>query len=117
MKAIQVFFLAIVVFIFPFVLNAQTSSSETSSADSTVVNKESYYKTAEIAYQIESTMRYVKNKNRQIDAYQNEHKLIKNMVDNLEGYPASIKFLHQQWNQKYPVLDQLTPSAPDKIRC
>lgn len=34
--------------------------------------------------------------NRKLDAHQNEYKLLKNLVDKLEGFPESIKFLNKQ---------------------
>lgn len=36
------------------------------------------------------------NINRKLDALQNEYKLLKNLVDKLEGFPESIKFLNKQ---------------------
>ena len=71
MKTFRALFLLAFVFIFPFVVNAQTSKSNTPVLDSTIVEREPYYKTAEIAFEIENTMRYVKEKNKQIKAYQN----------------------------------------------
>jgi chromosome segregation protein len=47
--------------------------------------------------------------NRELDARQNEHDLLKSLIDNMEGYPESVKFLHnnQSWNYKAPVLSDL----------
>ena len=48
--------------------------------------------------------------NRKLDGQRNEHQLLKSMVENLEGFPASIKFLsnHSEWKQgKAPLLSDL----------
>ena len=47
--------------------------------------------------------------NRQLDARRNEYKLTKSMVENLEGFPESIKFLSQskEWKKEAPLLSDL----------
>ncbi len=46
--------------------------------------------------------------NRSLDASQNEHKLIKSMVENLEGFPESIRFLsNSAWNPQAQLLSDL----------
>ncbi len=47
--------------------------------------------------------------NRKLDARQNEHDLLKSLIDNMEGYPESVKFLHnnKSWNYTAPVLTDL----------
>ena len=47
--------------------------------------------------------------NRTLDSKQNEYKLTKSMVDNLEGFPESIKFLQKQkdWSNSAPLLSDL----------
>ncbi|MEC3879631.1 chromosome segregation protein SMC [Parapedobacter sp. 10938] len=40
--------------------------------------------------------------NRQLDAKQNEYNLTKSLVDNLEGFPESIRFLRKNAGWKYP---------------
>ena len=47
--------------------------------------------------------------NRQYDAKKNEHDLLKSMVDSMEGYPESVKFLHKNssWNTGAPLLTDL----------
>ncbi len=49
------------------------------------------------------------DKNRVLDAKKNEYKLLKSMVDNLEGYPESIKFLkkNKDWPIEAPVLSDI----------
>lgn len=41
--------------------------------------------------------------NRALDSKQNEFDLLKSMIENFEGYPESIKFLHDNW-KKDPVI-------------
>ena len=47
--------------------------------------------------------------NRTLDARQNEYDLLKNMIENLEGYPDSIKFLAKEhkWNRKAALLSEI----------
>lgn len=45
--------------------------------------------------------------NRRIDAKRNELQLTKSMVENLEGFPDSIKFLNNNWSKKPPLLSDL----------
>jgi len=46
---------------------------------------------------------------RKLDAKENEFKLTKSMVDNLEGFPESIKFLNnnKEWKTKAPLLSDI----------
>ncbi len=47
--------------------------------------------------------------NRSLDARRNEHKLTKSMVESLEGFPESIKFLSQdkEWAKRCPLLSDM----------
>jgi chromosome segregation protein len=47
--------------------------------------------------------------NRQLDSRRNEFKLTKSMVESLEGFPESIKFLSQdkEWAKRCPLLSDL----------
>ena len=46
---------------------------------------------------------------RTLDAKRNEHDLLKSLVDSMEGYPESIKFLHKNknWSSKAPILSDI----------
>ena len=46
---------------------------------------------------------------RKLDARKNEHDLLKSLVDSMEGYPESVKFLHknQGWNHNAPLLSDI----------
>ena len=47
--------------------------------------------------------------NRKLDAKKNEHDLLKSMIDSMEGYPDSVKFLHNNtgWNHHSPILSDI----------
>jgi len=47
--------------------------------------------------------------NRKLDAKKNEHDLLKSLIDSMEGYPDSVKFLHnnQGWNHTAPILSDI----------
>ncbi len=46
---------------------------------------------------------------RKYDARRNEHDLLKSLIDTMEGYPESVKFLHNNpnWNHTAPVLSDI----------
>ena len=46
---------------------------------------------------------------RLLDAKNNEHDLLKSLVDSMEGYPESVKFLHNNkgWNHTAPLLSDI----------
>jgi chromosome segregation protein len=44
---------------------------------------------------------------RKLDARQNEVDLLEQMIQNLEGYPESIKFLHDEWQTQAPLLSDV----------
>ncbi|MCX8482736.1 MAG: hypothetical protein ORN50_04085, partial [Crocinitomicaceae bacterium] len=46
---------------------------------------------------------------RKLDAKKNEYDLLKSLVDNMEGYPESVKFLHKNtgWNHEAPILSDI----------
>ncbi|HUC81262.1 MAG TPA: chromosome segregation protein SMC [Flavisolibacter sp.] len=47
--------------------------------------------------------------NRKLDAKKNEHDLLKSLIDSMEGYPESVKFLHNNkgWNHTAPILSDI----------
>jgi chromosome segregation protein len=46
---------------------------------------------------------------RKLDAKTNEHDLLKSMIDSMEGYPDSVKFLHKNegWSHSSPILSDV----------
>nr|WP_295869814.1 chromosome segregation protein SMC [uncultured Chitinophaga sp.] len=49
------------------------------------------------------------DENRKLDSKKNEFDLLKSLVDSLEGYPESIKFLKKnpEWNNEAPILSDI----------
>ena len=47
--------------------------------------------------------------NRKLDSRKNEHDLLKSLIDTMEGYPESVKFLHNNngWNYRAPILSDI----------
>ena len=47
--------------------------------------------------------------NRKLDSKKNEHDLLKSMIDSMEGYPDSVKFLHNNhnWHHESPILSDV----------
>ena len=64
---------------------------------------------SEAEKQQETLLKKLADHNRQLDARRNEFKLTKSMVESLEGFPESIKFLSQQkdWAKNCPLLSDL----------
>lgn len=46
---------------------------------------------------------------RRLDSKKNEHDLLKSLIDSMEGYPESVKFLHNnpEWNHEAPLLSDI----------
>ncbi len=61
-------------------------------------------KKQEIESQIEDYNSQLLTLNRTIDAQTNELKLLEDMMNNLEGFPESSKFLFKEWKVKKPLL-------------
>ena len=47
--------------------------------------------------------------NRKLDSKKNEFELLKSLIDSMEGYPESVKFLHKNpnWNHTAPILSDI----------
>jgi len=59
--------------------------------------------------ELEKLRSHLAEENRKLDARQNEHDLLKSLIDNMEGYPESVKFLHnnKSWNYTAPILSDI----------
>jgi len=59
--------------------------------------------------QLEKLRSELAEENRTLDSKQNEHDLLKSLIDKMEGYPESVKFLHnnQSWNYTAPLLSDI----------
>jgi len=58
---------------------------------------------------LDSLRNNLAEENRKLDAKKNEHDLLKSMIDSMEGYPDSVKFLHNNsnWNHHSPILSDV----------
>ena len=59
--------------------------------------------------QLEVLRQQLADESRKLDARKNEHDLLKSLIDSMEGYPESIKFLHKNpaWNHNAPILSDI----------
>ncbi len=66
-------------------------------------------KIKETELSIQSHREDINQANRALDAAQNEYNLTKSMVDNLEGFPESIRFLKKNagWSKNAPLLSDI----------
>jgi chromosome segregation protein len=58
---------------------------------------------------LEDLRQELAEENRKFDARKNEYDLLKSLIDSMEGYPESVKFLHKNpnWNHTAPVLSDI----------
>lgn len=69
--------------------------------------------TKEQILQTQNTLERLRNnlaeENRKLDSRKNEHDLLKSLVDSMEGYSESVKFLHNNtgWNHHAPLLSDI----------
>ena len=58
---------------------------------------------------VEGLRNELADESRKLDAKKNEHDLLKSMIDAMEGYPDSVKFLHKNpnWNHQAPILSDI----------
>ena len=59
--------------------------------------------------EVEILRQQLADENRKLDARRNEHELLKSLIDSMEGYPESVKFLHNNthWNHTAPILSDI----------
>jgi chromosome segregation protein len=75
--------------------------------------QEQHEKTKELIFETQAALELLRNElndeNRKLDAKRNEFNLLKSLIDSMEGYPDSIKFLHKnpEWNHAAPVLSDI----------
>jgi chromosome segregation protein len=70
-------------------------------------------KTKTQIFEAQAAMEALRNElaeeSRKLDAKRNEFALLKSLIDSMEGYPESIKFLHKnpEWNHNAPILSDI----------
>jgi chromosome segregation protein len=59
--------------------------------------------------EVEQLRHQLADENRKLDSKKNEHDLLKSLIDSMEGYPESVKFLHnnKNWNHTAPILSDI----------
>ncbi len=69
--------------------------------------------TKEQIFQTQAQLELLRNElaeeNRKLDSKKNEHALLKSLIDSMEGYPESLKFLHKNtsWAFRSPILSDI----------
>jgi chromosome segregation protein len=58
---------------------------------------------------LEGLRQELAEESRKLDSKKNEHALLKSLIDSMEGYPESVKFLHKNtgWNHEAPLLSDI----------
>ncbi len=75
--------------------------------------QEQHERTRENIFETQAQLEVLRNElaeeNRKLDAKRNEYNLLKSLIDSMEGYPESIKFLHKnpEWNHSAPILSDI----------
>ena len=75
--------------------------------------QEHHEKTKEQIFETQSQLEVLRGElaeeNRKLDSRRNEFNLLKSLIDSMEGYPESIKFLHKnnEWNHAAPILSDI----------
>ncbi len=64
---------------------------------------------AEAQAEMETTRSKLAGDTRVLDSKRNEYDLLKSLVDSMDGYPESVKFLHnnKNWNFRSPILSDI----------
>jgi chromosome segregation protein len=59
--------------------------------------------------ELEVLRQQLMEQNRKLDQRRNEYDLLKSLIDSMEGYPDSVKFLHKNpnWNHHAPILSDI----------
>ncbi|MEP7258018.1 MAG: chromosome segregation protein SMC [Flavitalea sp.] len=75
--------------------------------------QEQHEKTKEQILQTQSEVEHLRQQlaeeGRKLDSKKNEYDLLKSLIDSMEGYPESVKFLHKNtgWNHTAPILTDI----------
>lgn len=65
--------------------------------------------------QLEQLRAELAEEGRKLDSRKNEFALLKSLIDSMEGYPESVKFLHKnnEWNHQAPLLSDVIYVQPE----
>ncbi len=90
----------------------KTTELDTKKTDLQQLQQQHEY-TKEQILQTQATLEVLRsqlaNESRTLDAKKNEYDLLKSMIDTMEGYPESVKFLHKNtnWANQAPILSYI----------
>lgn len=58
---------------------------------------------------LETLRSQLAQESRKLDSKKNEHDLLKSLIESMEGYPESVKYLHKnpKWNHNAPILSDI----------
>lgn len=89
--------------------DAKLQGKTTELQDLVTKHEEVKGKILESQAQLENLRAQLVDENRKLDSKRNEHDLLKSLVESLEGYPDSIKFLkkNKEWNSNAPLLSDV----------
>jgi chromosome segregation protein len=91
-------------------ITAEQLASKTTELESL---QQEHTNTKELILQSQSALESLRAKlaeeSRKLDSKKNEYDLLKSLIDKMEGYPESVKFLHnnQGWNHQAPILSDI----------
>jgi chromosome segregation protein len=97
-------------------ITSQLATKETELADKKahLVALQAQHETAKASiFETQSALEVLRSsladQSRILDAKKNEYDLLKSLVDSMEGYPESVKFLHKNtgWNHNAPILSDI----------
>ena len=97
-------------------ITAQLAQKENDLADKKahlVALQEQHEKAKASIFETQSALEVLRSslaeQSRILDAKKNEYDLLKSLVDSMEGYPESVKFLHNNtgWNHNAPILSDI----------
>jgi chromosome segregation protein len=74
--------------------------------------KEQIFQTQSV---LEGLRSQLAEESRKLDSKKNEYALLKSLIDSMEGYPESVKFLHKNtnWNHEAPLLSDVIYVQPE----
>jgi chromosome segregation protein len=71
------------------------------------LEKDRAFRLEKISEELEKWQDRLRETQRSLDAKRNERDLLKSMVDKLEGFPESVKFLNKYWDSPAPLISDL----------
>ncbi len=74
--------------------------------------REQIFKTQQVLEELRS---HLAEENRKLDSRKNEHALLKSLIESMEGYPESVKYLHRnpEWKAEAPLLSDVIYVQPE----